>query len=312
MLYSRIRLSDGEERQVARVIMGTTQFGTRLDRDQVFRLLDQYWQAGGNAIDTARVYGSWIPGHEDDSPSERAVGEWIRSRGVEKEVFLITKGGHPPLRDMKHGRLGRQDVFHDLEKSMDALGVGKIDLYYLHRDDTSLPAEEIMDTLFEAQKTFPVKALGASNWRAKRIQEANRYADTKGKAGFAASEIRWSYVDYSQAHDDPTLVTMDQAEYEQYKNMDLAVMAYSSQGNGLFQKGFKADLSDASERYRAMVTPENIRRYQALLDRCQRTGATPDQVVIRYIVDNPDIRAFSLVGCSNVEQLARSLDAVKA
>ena len=213
MLYSPIRMSGGESRNVAKIIMGTTNVGTRVSRDEAMRMFDLYWQEG-------------------DSPSERVVGEWIRSRGLEKDIFLITKGGHPPLQHMTRSRLGREDLFSDLGKSMDALGIGRIDLYYLHRDDESIPAAKIMDTLAEARERFPIGALGASNWRAARIREANEYAAKQGIAGFSASEIRWSYVDYSRLRDDPTLVTMSQGEYDQYKAMDIAVMAYSSQGRG--------------------------------------------------------------------------------
>ena len=311
MLYSPIRMSGGESRNVAKIIMGTTNVGTRVSRDEAMRMFDLYWQEGGNAIDTARVYGSWVPGYEGDSPSERVVGEWIRSRGLEKDIFLITKGGHPPLQHMTRSRLGREDLFSDLGKSMDALGIGRIDLYYLHRDDESIPAAKIMDTLAEARERFPIGALGASNWRAARIREANEYAAKQGIAGFSASEIRWSYVDYSRLRDDPTLVTMSQGEYDQYKAMDIAVMAYSSQGTGLFQKGFAPDLSDVPERLKALATDENARRYQALIRTCREENISPSRAVLRYIVDQREINAFALVGCSNAQQLRQSLDAVR-
>jgi len=309
MLYSTVRMSDGSFHKVARLILGAGGFGTGVSRDDAFKMMDMYWEAGGNALDTARVYGAWAPG--GDGASERTVGEWVRSRGVEKEVFVITKGAHPPLGDMMHSRLSREDIFFDVEKSMEALGLNRIDLYYLHRDEAARPVADIMESLHEAQKKFPITAIGASNWHVSRIQEANAYAAKAGVSPFTASELRWSYVDFPKGVGDPTLVTMDETERAGYLEMDLAVMAYTSQGTGLFLRGYAPDLSDVSPKHADMATPENVCRYQALLERCRREKITPSRVVIRHVTDDAQLNAFALVSGSKLSQIQDSLDAVK-
>ena len=47
-----------------------------------------------------------------------------------------------------------------------------IDLYFLHRDHSSMDLPEVMETLDQFIKEGKVGAVGASNWRYDRIQEA--------------------------------------------------------------------------------------------------------------------------------------------
>ncbi len=309
MQYDIITMPDGRQKKVSRLILGTAQFGTGIPQELAFQMMDRYWEAGGRVLDTARVYGAWIPGME--AASERVVGAWVRSRGVAEEAFVITKGGHPDLRTMDVSRLQREDILFDAEQSLENLGLDAIDLYYLHRDERSRAAAEIMDSLQEAGQRVPIRLFGASNWRTDRIREANAYARQAGIREFSASEIRWSYVQEPAGFGDPTTVTMDADEYEAYKDLDLMVMAFSSQGGGLFQKGYAPDLSDLPDRKKAFATEENIRRYKALLDLCEKTGMTPSRFMIRYITDDPHLNAFAIVGCSSVEQLVQSLEAME-
>ena len=123
--------------------------------------------------------------------------------------------------------------------------------------------------------------------------------------------MRWSYADFTGTGGDDTLVTMDEGEMAAYKAMNLAVMAYSSQAGGLFSRGYKPDLSDVSPKHAAFATPENIRRYAALLARCaNESGMMPSRVVLEYVAKHPKLNGFALVGASNTAQLDESLDAM--
>ena len=310
MQYGFVTMADGAKRRVSRLILGSSVFGGTTPEDTAFRLMDRFFERGGNAIDTARVYCEWLP--EGYGASERTVGKWIRSRGVEKDVFLMTKGGHPRLNDMHTSRLSPEDIRGDMAKSLDALGLDHVDMYYLHRDDERLPVSGIMETMDGLVREGFARAIGGSNWRAARLGEANAWASAHGAARFTASEVRWSYVDFTGTGGDDTLVTMDEAEMAAYERMDLAVMAYSSQAGGLFSRGYKPDLSDVSPRHAAFASAENKRRYGALLARCEREpGLTPSRVVLEYVTKHPKLNGFALVGASRLEQLEASLDAME-
>ena len=59
--------------------LGGNTFGWTTDRDESFAVLDAYVEAGGNFIDTADTYSSWIEGHRGGE-SETIIGEWLAAR----------------------------------------------------------------------------------------------------------------------------------------------------------------------------------------------------------------------------------------
>lgn len=60
-------------------------FGS-MDKDSSFKLLDAYYDMGGNFIDTANNY--------QDESSEQFLGEWMEKRGIRDQIVLATKVGH--------------------------------------------------------------------------------------------------------------------------------------------------------------------------------------------------------------------------
>src|SRR3712207_8198019 len=46
-------------------------------------------EAGGNFLDTARVYAEWLPGGRH--ASEKALGRWLAERGNRDRIVVATK-----------------------------------------------------------------------------------------------------------------------------------------------------------------------------------------------------------------------------
>lgn len=292
---------------VSKIVLGTDYFGSTVPEETAFRLLDAYLDAGGNCIDTARLYASWVPG--GDGASERTIGKWMKSRGCRGRVLLSTKGGHPPLERMSSGRLNRRDIEADLEESLKTLGTDVIDLYWLHRDDATHPVEDIMDTLSALIRKGKVRAAGCSNWRTARIEEANRAA-AQAPAAFCASQIQWSLASSTpEAHGDPTIVCMNDTEYRWYQKEHFPVFAYSSQAKGFFARGAAMGLDAINKKALArFATPENISRLERVREYAAESGLTVSAVSLGYLLCNP-VPAVAIVGCKSEEQLMDSLAA---
>jgi len=77
MLYGSV---PGVDKPVSRIVQGTMMLSTK-DLDASFALLDAVLEGGGNAFDTAHVYGG--------GDCERAFGRWIRDRGVREKVDFV-------------------------------------------------------------------------------------------------------------------------------------------------------------------------------------------------------------------------------
>ena len=58
--------------RVSCMCLGGNVFGWTADAQQSFAVLDAFAEAGGNFIDTADMYSSWVPGHTDVPPSSVA------------------------------------------------------------------------------------------------------------------------------------------------------------------------------------------------------------------------------------------------
>jgi aryl-alcohol dehydrogenase-like predicted oxidoreductase len=175
----------GIQKPVSRLILGT---GSLRDMDLVHSVLDDAYSMGYNTFDTARIY--------NEGANEKALGSWIQRRQVRDSVVIITKGGHPGPR--WRSRLRRADLIDDISASVEAL-VSTIDLFLLHRDDPSVPVGEIVETLNEMVAQQKIAAFGASNWSARRIDEAQRFAGQNGLRGFCASSPHVSLANWVHA-----------------------------------------------------------------------------------------------------------------
>ena len=292
---------------ISKIVLGTDYFGAAIPEDTAFRLLDNYIGAGGNCFDTARIYASWLPGGDD--ASERTIGRWLKSRGNRNNIIISTKGGHPPLDNMSAGRLSRKEIEADLDKSLRLLGVNEVDIYWLHRDDTTRPVEDIMETISILVAKGKIRVAGCSNWKSERIDEANRAA-ASGYGFFSASQIQWSLAASTpEAHNDSTIICMNENEYSWYEKESFPVFAFSSQAKGFFAKasvlGLDAINKKSLDRF---GTPENIARLVRVKEYAAKTGLTPTAVALGYILCNK-VPAVAIVGCKNAEQLADSLTA---
>ncbi|MGN0634349.1 MAG: aldo/keto reductase [Oscillospiraceae bacterium] len=239
MLTFEIR-NDKYSLSLPALTFGTASF-ERKDCDEIyFELLDEYYRHGGRCIDTARAYCAWLEEGEDSS--ETVIGRWLKERGCRDEMIICTKGGHPPLEDMYQSRLSREELEYDLSRSLETLGVDHVDIYFLHRDDESIPVEEIMPILNDFYKSGRVHFLGASNWTAARIEKANKFAEENGMEPFRVSQINYSLAHSStDTFGDPTVVCMNLREFRWYQRNQFPVMAYSPQAKGFFAKMAKGD-----------------------------------------------------------------------
>src|SRR6516164_6600027 len=113
--------------KISRLGLGTANAGLAWDGADAFKILDRYLERGGNLIDTARVYSDWVK--PEIGRSERVIGDWIRRRGRHDDVVIMTKGGHPQLESMSVSRLSKEEVELDLDLSLKALSVDRIDIY---------------------------------------------------------------------------------------------------------------------------------------------------------------------------------------
>src|SRR5277367_5783452 len=135
--------------------------GQGLTEDQALELIDAAWAAGIEHFDTADAYGG--------GRSERAIGRWIRSRGVRPR--LTTKTFNPMEAGADHG-LKPDRIARQLRSSLDRLDVGHVDLYLAHEYDPDVPLAESFGAFGAAQAGGLIGAYGVSNFDAPQLTAA--------------------------------------------------------------------------------------------------------------------------------------------
>jgi 1-deoxyxylulose-5-phosphate synthase len=273
------------DRPVSRLVLGTL----LVDPD----VLDEWVRLGGNAIDTARVYG--------DGAAERELGAWLASRpDVRDELVLISKGAHP---DGGRRRVTAADIAADLAASLGALG-RPIDVYMLHRDDTDLPVGPIMEALDEHVRAGRVRALGASNWSCERIDEANAYAADHGLAGFCCSSPHLSLAVQNEEHWDGTRSARDPEIFAWHEHGGLPLFAWSAQARGFFAG------HESESVGRVYDNADNRERRRRASELAGRLGCTTNQVALAWVLRQP-FPVYAVIGARTIAQLREAVGALE-
>ncbi|WP_322510232.1 aldo/keto reductase, partial [Anaerolinea sp.] len=114
--------------KVARICLGTMQFGWTADEKTSFEVMDAYFEAGGNFIDTADVYSAWVPGNPGGI-SEEIIGRWMKARKNRHLIVLATKFNGRMWEGPNGDGLSRGHVMKAIEDSLRRLQTDYIDLY---------------------------------------------------------------------------------------------------------------------------------------------------------------------------------------
>ncbi len=283
---------------VSEICLGPMYFGSRVDRETSFALLDRYYEAGGRFLDTANIYATWVEGHEEPA-SEPLLGEWLEERGVRDEMTIATKLGFGYL-DVPTS-LDPDLIEREIGRSLDRLGIDTIDLLYAHVDDPDTPQEAVMEAFGAAVDAGRVRHLGASNFPAWRIARANRIAAERGLPRFECVQPRFSYLipDRDAGFDAQLRATDELIDY--CDRHDLTVSPYSPTLQGSYGR------SDRSipEGY---VRSENRIKARIVEEIADRRGVNGNTVVLAWMLgrDQPTI---PVIGVSTAEQLDQNLAA---
>lgn len=293
------RISITENISITREMIGIEHLGIEASKKECFAFIDKYLEAGGNCIDTARLY--------NDGETDRVLGGWLRASGQRNNVILCTKGSHnnPDFSP----RLSPANIVEDLEAALRDIGIDHTDIHLLHRDNLSLPVSEIMPVLDQIVKSGKARAVGVSNWTVSRIIEANRFAAENNLTPISASQIQYSLaVTTPAATGDLTHIVMNDVEYGWYRESQLPVLAYSAQARGYFIKLSQGETPRPSVKKYYDNFPENLRRAERIQKLAKQLGCSVAEVCIAYVLCS-GLNTSALITVSSLKQLQTAFQA---
>jgi aryl-alcohol dehydrogenase-like predicted oxidoreductase len=281
---------------VSRVCMGTMTFGREADEEMSFRLMDAYWEAGGNVLDTADAYSTGV--------SEQIVGRWIKDRGVRDRVVLATKVYGTMGPGPNDGGLSRIHIQQAVEASLRRLQTDVIDLYQIHRWDFESEPEETLRALDDLVRQGKVRYVGCSNLKGWHLQRFLDLADLRGWSRFVSIQPIYNAINRSI---EAEVLEVCEAE-------GLGVIPYNPLAGGMLTgKYLGADGLPQGARLEAFkqyhdryYTAQALDLVARFVEAARDRGVTPAQLAMAWVLAEPRVTA-PILGARYLEQLNDTL-----
>jgi aryl-alcohol dehydrogenase-like predicted oxidoreductase len=340
MRYRTIGNDPATRREVSVLSLGAMLMGSRTDEATSFAILDRFVEAGGTFIDTSGNYAFWVNGTQGGE-SEELLGRWRRSRGIGDEIVIATKVGARPLAAsagfvrgdgsvIQMDGLSAKSIRESAERSIERMGVSRLDLMYAHVEDTTVPLSETVEGFAELVTSGFVGLLGVSNTWSWRVERARSLAAAAGLPGYEVLQYSYTYLrpftgrpswlspdgDLGAAGPELLSYLRDSVASGSSGSSGSSDSSGSSgsSGSGMTLVAYSPLLSGGYVREDRPLGPEfdhtgTERRLSALRAVAAETGATLNQVVLAWMMGG-ELPVIPLVGASSVAQLEDSLGAV--
>lgn len=288
--------------EIPPLVFGGNVLGWSADEALSFRLLDRLAEAGLTAIDTADVYSRWVPGRQGGE-SETIIGRWLKRRGRRDDVVIMTKVG---MEMPGRGKgLSAGWIREAVEGSLKRLQTDHIDLYQAHRDDEATPLAETLGAFADLIRAGKVRAIGASNYGAARLEEALAVAEAEGLPAYASLQPQYNLMERPAYEDALEGVC---------RRHGLGVIPYYALASGYLSGKYRsaADLGKSAARGQAVKKYLDGSKGPGVLAALDAVAgearAAPAQVALAWLMARPGVTA-PIASASKLEQLD---DLVKA
>ncbi len=282
------------ELELAPLAFGGNVFGWTVDEPTSHELLDVFVAAGFNLIDTADTYSRWVPGNKGGE-SETIIGNWLRQRpGARANVLIATKVGA----EMGPGESGlsKPYILKEAERSLRRLNTDYIDLYQSHRDDEKTPIEETLEAYAQLVRQGKVRAIGASNFTAPRLEASLKVSAARGYPRYESLQPEYNL--YERQKFEGELADLCRRE-------QLGVLPYFALASGFLTGKYRSEADfGKSPRGQGMkqMLNDRGRRILAALDKIAReVNATPAQISLAWLLAH-GVTA-PIASATSVEQL---------
>jgi aryl-alcohol dehydrogenase-like predicted oxidoreductase len=285
---------------VSPIVFGGNVFGWTADEKTSFDILDAFFDAGLNTIDTADVYSAWVPGNKGGD-SEEIIGRWLKKGKVTRDkAVVITKVGS----DMGQGKtLKEQYILKAVDDSLRRLQTDYIDVYLSHWPDADTPHEESLTAYAKLKQQGKIRAFGCSNYDATQLQAS---FDAAEKAGLPRYDVlQPEYNLYERASFEGPLADLCVKE-------DVGVITYFSLAAGFLTGKYrsKADTEGRAREGRVSqyLDAKGMRILDALDKVSAETGAKPAEVALAWLLNKKGVTApiASATSLSQLESLAKA------
>lgn len=291
--------------KVSRICLGMMTYGTPTWREWVLPEADsrpfvqRALELGVNFFDTADMYSLGV--------SEEVTGRALRDFARREEVVVATKVYFPIGRGPNGGGLSRKHILESIDNSLRRLGMEYVDLYQIHRWDSTVPIEETMEALHDVVKAGKALYIGASSMYAWQFAKAQHTADRHGWTRFVSMQNHYNLA-YREEEREMNPMCVDQG---------VGLIPWSPLARG-FLTG-RRPRETRGETLRGQTDTYAHGMYYrdddyTVVDRvvavAERHGVKPAQIALAWLLNKPGVVA-PIIGASKMYQLEEAVAAVE-
>ncbi|KAI0113412.1 putative aldo-keto reductase [Daldinia grandis] len=270
-------------------------YGKELDDEGRFKLLDRALELGETFWDTADLYGD----------GEEHIGKWFKRTGKRDQIFIASKCGIIKSSKTFEANSSYEYTKEGCDKSLKALGIDQIDLYYIHSVNPETPIEETMLALKELQAEGKIKYIGLSMVSATTLRRAVKIAPVAA----VQTEYSVSARDIEGAEGTNLLAAC--------RELGVAIVAATPLGRGILTGDFsKSEPSFGEGDARPHVMPQflagnrerNAQVIAQFAGLAQKKGCTVSQLALAWLLKQGD-DVFPIPGTKRIKYLEQNWDA---
>ena len=279
--------------KVSNLCLGCMNFGESTSEVDSLAILREAHAAGVTFWDTADVYGK--------GASETILGKAFREFGFRNDIVLATKVYNSMGEGPNDRGLSRRHVRAAVEASLRRLQTDYIDLYQMHRYDTTTPLEETLETLDTLTREGKIRYYGTSTFASWQMAEAYWEAKSHGWIGPVCEQAPYNLLDRR--------IENDRAGFLAKSGWGLIAWSPLAGGQltGKYGQVAPDSLPEGSRvarnaMWRQRINPSAAEVSQRFAQLTQEHGFSPAQVATAWVLHRPLVTA-PIIGPRTLAQL---------
>ncbi len=272
--------------------MGMSEFYGATDDAESLRVLLQAAERGVSFFDTADIYGFG----RNEALLARFLKEW------RQPVVIATKGGIVRKENSYERRIDNSPAYirAAVEESLGRLGLERIDLYYIHRNEEGRAIEEVIETLAALVRQGKIAHIGLSEVSVANLRRAAKV--------HPIAAVQSEYSLWSREPEDGMLAACAE--------LGTAFVPYSPLGRGFLSGQFEdasaipdGDFRKSNPRFQAEALARNRAALAGFKQLATERGATPAQLALAWVLARGE-HLIPIPGTKRLSYLEQNLGAL--
>jgi aryl-alcohol dehydrogenase-like predicted oxidoreductase len=196
-------------------------------------------------------------------------------------------------------------IQREVEDSLKRLQTDYIDLYQSHTDDAATPLAETLGAYDKLIKAGKVRAIGASNYNAARLEEALTVSQRHNLPRYESLQPLYNLYDRADFEEQLQAVCMKH---------NVGVISYFSLASGFLSGKYRSETdlakSARGQGAKKYLTDRGRRILEALDSVAKETATTPARVALAWLIAQPSVTA-PIASATSLPQLEELVAATR-